>query len=175
MQFDQVQALVSNLAKARSWPSKDQGGQLYLMLNEQDGVRLPENVLDRIGVPGIVIKGKVLDPIGMRALAVEGLASSPLFTIDLRHYESATGVFDEYRLPIAPTTPELEARKGQGPSASVGNPFCTGSRLSRLLDSLDRRYFTSRQRDVTDEARRTACRNADNCPESESSAGHSAW
>jgi hypothetical protein len=55
----------------------DQGGQLYLVLNEQNGVPLPGNVLNRIGVPGIVIKGKVLDTIGMRALAIEGLASSP--------------------------------------------------------------------------------------------------
>ena len=52
----------------------DQSGELYLVLTEQNGVRLPENVLNRIGVPGIVIKGKVLDTIGMRALAVEGLA-----------------------------------------------------------------------------------------------------
>jgi|ERR1700683_958779 len=134
MPFDQVQALVSNLAKARSLAKQgnidllvgqvesgstvsmrgevtdancylgththaydhafcaklcaaaggplvfisDQGGRLYLVLNGQNGVRLPENVLNRIGVPGILIQGKVLDTIGMSALAVEGLASSPL-------------------------------------------------------------------------------------------------
>jgi hypothetical protein len=134
MPFDQVQALVFNLAKARSLakqgnidllvgqvePGKtvsmrgevtdancymgththaydhafcaklcaaaggplvfisDQGGQLYLVLNQQNGMPLPENVLDRIGVPGIVIKGKVIDTVGMPALAIEGLASSPL-------------------------------------------------------------------------------------------------
>jgi hypothetical protein len=52
----------------------DQGGELFLVLNEQNGVRLPENVLDRIGVPGIVLKGRVLEAGGMRALAVEELA-----------------------------------------------------------------------------------------------------
>jgi hypothetical protein len=52
----------------------DQGGELFLVLNEQNGVRLPENVLDRIGVPGIMLKAKVLEAGGMRALAVEGLA-----------------------------------------------------------------------------------------------------
>ena len=52
----------------------DQGEEIYLVLNERDGIRLPENVLDRIGVPGTVVKGKVLDAGGMRALAVEGLA-----------------------------------------------------------------------------------------------------
>jgi len=52
----------------------DQGGQVYLVLNERNGMRIPENVLDRIGVPGTVIKGKVLEGNGLRALAVEGLA-----------------------------------------------------------------------------------------------------
>jgi hypothetical protein len=52
----------------------DQGGEIYLVLSERNGIRLPEDVLDRIGVPGIVVKGKVLDAGGMRALAVEGLA-----------------------------------------------------------------------------------------------------
>ena len=52
----------------------DQGEELFLVLNEQNGVRLPESVLDRIGVPGIVLKGKVLEAGGMRAVAVDGLA-----------------------------------------------------------------------------------------------------
>ena len=52
----------------------DQGGQVYLVLSPQNGIRLPENVLDRIGVPGIVVKGKVLSADGLRARAVEGLA-----------------------------------------------------------------------------------------------------
>src|ERR1700675_4775572 len=52
----------------------DQGGEIYLVLSERNGTQLPENVLDRIGVPGTVVKGKVLDAGGMRALAIEGLA-----------------------------------------------------------------------------------------------------
>ena len=52
----------------------DQGGEIYLVLSERNGIRLPENVLDRIGVPGIVVKGRVLDAGGIRTLAVEGLA-----------------------------------------------------------------------------------------------------
>src|SRR5580704_15938949 len=51
----------------------DEGRQIYLVLNVQNGVRLPENVLDRIGVPGIVVTGKVLDTDGLRALAIEAL------------------------------------------------------------------------------------------------------
>src|SRR5579863_10424148 len=51
----------------------DKGGQVYLVLNVQNGVRLPENVLDRIGVPGIVVRGKVLESDGLRALAIEEL------------------------------------------------------------------------------------------------------
>jgi hypothetical protein len=52
----------------------DQGGQVYLVLSERNAVRLPEEVLDRIGVPGVLVKGKALEAEGLRALAVEGLA-----------------------------------------------------------------------------------------------------
>jgi hypothetical protein len=52
----------------------DQGAQVYLVLSERNGVSLPEEILDRIGVPGIVVKGEVLDADGLRALAIEGLA-----------------------------------------------------------------------------------------------------
>ena len=52
----------------------DHGGQPYVVLGERNGIRLPEEVLDRIGVPGIMVKGKVLDADGLRALAIEGLA-----------------------------------------------------------------------------------------------------
>jgi hypothetical protein len=52
----------------------DQGGEIYLVLSERNAIRLPESILDRTGVPGIVVKGKVLDAGGMRALAIEGLA-----------------------------------------------------------------------------------------------------
>ena len=52
----------------------DQGEEIYVVLSEWNGIRLPENVLDRIGVPGTVVKGKVLAADGMQALAIEGLA-----------------------------------------------------------------------------------------------------
>lgn len=51
----------------------DKGGQVYLVLNVQNGVRLPENVLDRIGVPGIVVRGKVLGTDRLPVLAIEAL------------------------------------------------------------------------------------------------------
>jgi hypothetical protein len=51
----------------------DQGGEVYLVLNQRRGVRLPESILDRIGVPGILVKGRVLDTGGMRTLAIDGL------------------------------------------------------------------------------------------------------
>ncbi len=51
----------------------DQGGAVYLVLNERNGIKLPANLLDRIGVPGVVVKGKVLNRDGLRTLAVEGL------------------------------------------------------------------------------------------------------
>ncbi|MGA9965303.1 MAG: hypothetical protein WBQ10_08870 [Terriglobales bacterium] len=52
----------------------DQGGQVYLVLTERNGVRLPEEVLDRVGVPGVMVRGKVFEAEGLRALAVEGFA-----------------------------------------------------------------------------------------------------
>src|ERR1700674_2948257 len=51
----------------------DDGGEIYVVLNERNGMRVPENILDRIGVPGILVRGKVLNAEGLRALAVEGL------------------------------------------------------------------------------------------------------
>ena len=52
----------------------DDGGEIYVVLNERNGMRVPDNILDRIGVPGILVRGKVLNAEGLRALAVEGLA-----------------------------------------------------------------------------------------------------
>jgi hypothetical protein len=52
----------------------DQDGKVYLALSETNGIRLPENVLDRIGVPGIEVEGKLLEASEMRALAIQGLA-----------------------------------------------------------------------------------------------------
>ena len=52
----------------------DQGAQIYVVLTQLNGIRLPENTLDRIGVPGVVVKGRALDGEGLHALAVEGLA-----------------------------------------------------------------------------------------------------
>jgi hypothetical protein len=49
----------------------DQGGLVYIVLTERNGVRLPERVLDQIGVPGVLVKGRTLDANGVRTLAVE--------------------------------------------------------------------------------------------------------
>lgn len=51
----------------------DQGGQVYLVLTAQNGVKLPEKVLDQIGVPGILLTGKTFDADGRHTLAVQGL------------------------------------------------------------------------------------------------------
>jgi len=52
----------------------DQDGKVYLVLSAKNGVRLPENVLDRVGVPGIVVEGKLFDAGGIHALAIQALA-----------------------------------------------------------------------------------------------------
>jgi hypothetical protein len=51
----------------------DQGSQLYIVLTAQNGVKLPAKVMDRIGVPGIVVTGTIFEADGLRALAVQGL------------------------------------------------------------------------------------------------------
>lgn len=51
----------------------DQGGLVYVVLTASNGVPLPESVLNLIGVPGIVVKGKTLNANGVRALAVENV------------------------------------------------------------------------------------------------------
>lgn len=41
------------------------------MLTAQNGIKLPEIALDRIGVPGILVTGTVLDAEGLHALAIQ--------------------------------------------------------------------------------------------------------
>jgi hypothetical protein len=50
------------------------GGHVYVVLASHNGVRLPESVLDRVGVPGVLVKGRVLDTDGLPALAIDRLA-----------------------------------------------------------------------------------------------------
>ena len=50
------------------------GGHVYVVLASHNSVGLPENVLDRVGVPGVLVKGRVLDTDGLPALAVDRLA-----------------------------------------------------------------------------------------------------
>jgi hypothetical protein len=52
----------------------DEGGRPYVVLTGNNAVRLPDSVLDQVGVPGILIKGRTLDFQQLPALAVEGLA-----------------------------------------------------------------------------------------------------
>ena len=51
----------------------DQGGLVYLVLTASNGVPLPKSVLNLIGVPGIVVKGKTFEANGVRALAIENM------------------------------------------------------------------------------------------------------
>lgn len=52
----------------------DQGDQIYIVLTAQNGMKLPADVLDQIGVPGILVTGKILEANGLRTLALQGLA-----------------------------------------------------------------------------------------------------
>jgi hypothetical protein len=51
----------------------DQGAQTYVVLTPHNSVRLPNSVLDQIGIPGIVVNGKSLQAGGLPALAVDSI------------------------------------------------------------------------------------------------------
>ena len=51
----------------------DQGTQTYVVLTPRNSVRLPNSVLDQIGIPGIVVNGKSLEAGGLPALAVDSI------------------------------------------------------------------------------------------------------
>src|SRR5215469_10442207 len=52
----------------------DDGGNPYVVLLAKNAVRLPEPILNQVGVPGIHIKAKIADSHDFPALAVEDLA-----------------------------------------------------------------------------------------------------
>lgn len=52
----------------------DEGGQIYVVLTQPNAERIPNAILDQVGIPGIVVNGKVLENNGMAGLAVEGIA-----------------------------------------------------------------------------------------------------
>ena len=51
----------------------DQGGQIYVVLTQQNAVRISNTILDQVGIPGIVVKGKIVEGNGATGLALEGL------------------------------------------------------------------------------------------------------
>jgi hypothetical protein len=51
----------------------DEQSKLYIVLTAKNGVRLPQEALDQIGVPGIVVKAKLLERASLPAIAVEGI------------------------------------------------------------------------------------------------------
>ena len=51
----------------------DQQSEVYLVLTATNGVQLHADVLNQIGVPGVVIKGKLIDNGHQRVLALEEL------------------------------------------------------------------------------------------------------
>jgi hypothetical protein len=51
----------------------DQQGKVYVVLTAKNGMRLPKDVLDSIGVPGVAVVGRLVEVDGVRALAVDSL------------------------------------------------------------------------------------------------------
>jgi hypothetical protein len=48
----------------------DDGGKAYVVLTLKNGVPLPPKVLDQLGIPGLVVRGKTLRAHGIDALAI---------------------------------------------------------------------------------------------------------
>lgn len=51
----------------------DQPGKAYVVMTGKNGIRLPKDVLDQIGVPGVTVVGRLIEVDGVRALAVASL------------------------------------------------------------------------------------------------------
>jgi hypothetical protein len=49
----------------------DQGERIYVVLSPQNAARLPDKVLDQIGVPGVAVQGRLVESNGMTGLAVD--------------------------------------------------------------------------------------------------------
>jgi hypothetical protein len=49
----------------------DEGGPLYVVLTQPNATRIPNAILDQMGVPGIVVKGKVVESNGVAGLALD--------------------------------------------------------------------------------------------------------
>jgi hypothetical protein len=49
----------------------DDGGQVYLVLTPQNAIRIPDSILDKIGIPGVTVRGKIISSSNLTALAVE--------------------------------------------------------------------------------------------------------
>jgi hypothetical protein len=53
----------------------DDGGKVYLVLTEKNGVKLSQTALDQLGIPGVVVQGRVLSAHGIEALAIASVGS----------------------------------------------------------------------------------------------------
>lgn len=49
----------------------DDGGQVLLVLLPQNAISIPDSILDKIGIPGIMVRGKTLSSSNVTALVVE--------------------------------------------------------------------------------------------------------
>lgn len=52
----------------------DEGGQIYVVLTQPNAVRIPNTILDQVGIPGIVVRGNVVGGNGVTGLALDGIA-----------------------------------------------------------------------------------------------------
>jgi hypothetical protein len=51
----------------------DQQGKVYTVLTGKNGIGIPKEVLDQIGVPGVAVAGRLIESDGVQALAVDGI------------------------------------------------------------------------------------------------------
>ena len=51
----------------------DNEERVYVVLTARNGEKLPENIFDRVGVPGILVQGRAFEADGVRTLAIQQL------------------------------------------------------------------------------------------------------
>lgn len=54
----------------------DQGGQIYFVLTAKNGVKISDSILDKIVVPGVLVRGKLISAKNITGVAIDGIGKA---------------------------------------------------------------------------------------------------